>query len=496
MTIVLIFGRMNLKTMNISKEVKGIIKKLEKAGHKAYIVGGCVRDFLLERKPKDWDITTNAKPKDILKLFPEGRYENKFGTVIIDDVEVTTYRVEAKYSDKRHPDKVEFTTKLEDDLARRDFTINAMAMPVQSSKLKIKSLEVIDPFDGQEDLKKKLIRAVGDPEERFSEDALRMLRAVRLGSELGFQIEGKTGEAIKKNAQDLKYISQERIRDEFTKIIMSNQAEKGLRGLYDLGLLKFIIPELLAGVGMEQPKHHIYTVFEHAVKSLGFCKSKKLSVRLASLLHDIAKPHTREGEGDEAHFYYHNTKGAGMARRILYRLKYSKKIVSKTAHLIRHHMFVYNIGEVTARGVRRLLKRVGPEYIADLMELRIADRLGSGCPKAKPYKLRHLEYMLEKVSADPISTSMLKIDGNDIMKMLDLKPSPKVGLLLNASLAEVLDDPKKNTKKYLKKRVKELSQMSDADLARKQDTIGKKEKKQDIKMRRKRWLAEKDEPMI
>jgi len=484
--------------MNIPKEVKEIIKKLEQAGFSAYIVGGCVRDFLLDREPKDWDITTNAKPKEILKLFPEGRYENKFGTVIINEVEVTTYRVEAKYTDKRHPDKVEFTTKLEDDLARRDFTINAMAMVVNMrvTSYKLQVTDIVDPFAGREDLKKKLIRAVGNADQRFSEDALRMLRAVRLGSELEFRIEGKTSEAIKKNTQDLKYISQERIRDEFTKIIMSNQAESGLRGLYALGLLKFIIPELLAGVGMEQPKHHIYTVFEHAVKSLGFCKSKKLSVRLASLLHDIAKPHTREGEGDEAHFYYHNTKGAGMARKILYRLKYSRKIVEKVAHLIRHHMFVYNIGEVTARGVRRLLKRVGPEHIADLMELRIADRLGSGCPKAKPYKLRHLEYMLEKVSTDPISTSMLAIDGNDIMRMLDLKPSFKVGLLLNALLSEVLDDPKKNTKKYLEKRVKELAKMQDKDLKQKQDIVSKKEKKQDLKMRKKRWLAEKDEPII
>ncbi|MFQ5772802.1 MAG: CCA tRNA nucleotidyltransferase, partial [bacterium] len=450
--------------MKIPKDVKNIIKKLEKAGFEAYIVGGCVRDFLLEKEPKDWDITTNAKPEQIMKLFPEGRYENKFGTVIIGEIEVTTYRVETKYSDKRHPDKVTFTAKLEDDLGRRDFTINAMAM-------KIDKEEVIDPFDGQKDLESKVIRAVGDAEERFAEDALRMLRAVRLSSELGFSLEPKTASAIKINSKNLKYISKERIRDEFTRIIMSERAEAGLRKLKDLGLLKYIIPELLAGVGMEQPKHHIYTVFEHAVKSLGYCKSASLAIRLAALLHDIAKPYTREGEGDEAHFYYHNTQGAKMARRILYRLKYSKKVVAKVAHLTRHHMFVYSIGEVTERGVRRLIRRVGAEHMADLIELRIADRLGSGCPKAKPYKLRHLEYMIEKVSRDPISTKMLKIDGNDIMKILKLEPGPKIGLLLDVLLVDVLDDPKRNNKKYLEKRAKELAKMPEAELKKKISVI-------------------------
>lgn len=483
--------------INIPQEVRNIIKKLKKAGFEAYIVGGCVRDFLLGEEPKDWDITTNTKPEEIMKLYSEGRYENKFGTVIIKDIEVTTYRIETTYSDKRHPDKVEFTTKLEDDLARRDFTINAMAMEIKpritNRESRIKEENIIDPFGGKRDLEKKIIRAVGKPAERFSEDALRMLRAVRFSCELGFKIEKKTQKAIQKNSKNLKYISQERVRDEFTQIIMSQRAEKGVRLLKDLDLLRYIIPELLAGVGMEQPKHHTYTVFEHAVKSLGFCKSEKLAVRLASLLHDIAKPHTREGEGDEAHFYYHNTQGAKMAQVILSRFKYPKKIVAKVAHLIRHHMFVYNIGEVTERGVRRLLHRVGPKHITDLIELRIADRLGSGCPKAKPYKLRHLEYMIEKVSRDPISTSMLKIDGNEIMKILNIKPGPKIGLLLNALLSEVLDDPKKNKKEYLERRAKELSQLSDSELQDKIKVIEEVKQKEDIDIRKKHWLAEKDE---
>lgn len=471
--------------MQIPETVKKIIRELTKTGFQAYIVGGCVRDFLLGAEPKDWDITTNAKPKAILKLFPKGRYENRFGTVIVGEIEVTTYRVEAKYTDKRHPDKVKFTTKLENDLSRRDFTINAIAMDLASE-------EIIDPYKGQEDLEKKIIRAVGDPNQRFSEDALRMLRAVRFSSELNFRIEKETFEAIRKLNENLRYISLERIRDEFTKIVMSKRAENGVRKLNELGLLRFIIPELLAGVGMDQPKHHIYTVFEHAVRTLGYCKAQKLSIRLASLLHDIAKPYTKEGEGEEAHFYYHNTKGAQMARKILSRLKYPKKIVDKVAHLTRHHMFVYNIGEVTARGVRRLLQRVGPEHISDLIELRIADRLGSGCPKAKPYKLRHLEYMLEKVSQDPISTSMLEIDGHDIMKLLALSPGPKVGLLLQALLAQVLDDPKKNRKEYLAEEVKKLNKLSEAELKKASQTVAQKEKSEDLVIRKKHWLAAED----
>ncbi|MFA4880350.1 MAG: HD domain-containing protein [Candidatus Doudnabacteria bacterium] len=471
--------------MQIPIAVSDIIKKLNSAGFEGYIVGGCVRDFLLGKEPKDWDITTNAKPEEIIKIFPDGSYENKFGTVVIHEVEVTTYRIEAKYTDKRHPDEVRFAAKLEDDLARRDFTINALAMGAKEGK-------VIDLFGGQEDLNNKIVRAVGDPEERFNEDALRLLRAVRFAAELHFEIEEKTKEAIKKLSSNLKFISSERVRDEFTKIVMSEQAEWGLRLLLDLKLLSCIIPELLAGVGMEQPKHHIYTVFEHAVKSLGFCKSKKIEVRLAALLHDIAKPYARRGAGDEATFYGHNVRGAYMSRKILYRLKYSKKVVERVAHLIRHHMFVYNIGEVTERGVRRLLRKVGPENITDLIELRVADRLGSGCPKAKPYKLRHLEYMLEKVSRDPISAKMLKINGNDIMKILNIKPGPKIGLLVNALLAEVLDDPKLNEKKTLEKMVLGLAKLPDQELKAKFAVISGEKKKEDLEIRGKHYLAEQD----
>src|SRR3989344_4240924 len=262
--------------MLIPKEVKNIISKLEKAGFEAYIVGGCVRDFLLGKEPNDWDVTTNAKPEEIQKVFPDSFYENNFLTVTVRtgspdskavedprlplgnrdknpklaEIEITTYRFEAKYSDKRHPDEVKYAEKLEDDLSRRDFTVNAMAMDGKK--------KIIDPFDGQKDLKNKIIRTVGSPEERFNEDALRMLRAVRFATTLGFTIEEKTKEAIIKNCIWLEAISKERIRDESVKIIMSENAGNGIELLRELGLLKYIVPELLENYGVGQNKHHIY----------------------------------------------------------------------------------------------------------------------------------------------------------------------------------------------------------------------------------------------
>jgi len=263
-------------------------------------VGGCVRDLLMKKDAKDWDITTNARPEEIQKIFSDSFYENEFGTVgvktDIDVVEVTTYRLEESYSDKRHPDKISFTSNLEDDLARRDFTINAMAMS--------KDGKVKDPFSGQDDLKDKIVKAVGKAEDRFNEDALRLLRAVRLAAQLGFSIEKNTKQAIKEKAVLLKVISKERIRDEFLKIIASSNAEQGVRDLQELGLLKYVMPELEEGVGVEQNKHHIYTVFEHNVRSLGYAVKYNYdtAVRLASLLHDVAKPHTKRGKGEDATF--------------------------------------------------------------------------------------------------------------------------------------------------------------------------------------------------
>ena len=449
--------------MTIQQEVKNILDKLSKAGYEAYAVGGCVRDLLLKKTPKDWDIATNAKPEEIQNIFSDSVYENDFGTVGIKTgsedpalaiVEVTPYRIEGKYTDKRHPDEVRFAEKLEEDLSRRDFTINALALDGDEN--------VIDSFNSQKDLKDKIIRTVGNPRERFGEDALRLLRAIRFATVLGFKIEDKTLEAIKESAEWLRAISKERIRDEFVKIIESDKAYEGVLLLEETGLLQYIVPEIRDGIGVGQNLHHIYTVWEHNLLALKYAAEKKysLAVRLGSLFHDIGKPKTKRGEGKYSTFYGHDVVGAKITAEVMERLKFSKELSEKVIKLVRYHLFYYNVGEVTESSVRRLLANVGPENIEDLIKVREGDRIGSGRPKAVPYKLRHLKYIIDKVSHDPISVKMLKIDGNELMKELGAGPGPKIGLILNSLLAEVLDDPTKNTKEYLTSRVHELDKKS------------------------------------
>ncbi|MCK5123569.1 MAG: CCA tRNA nucleotidyltransferase [Candidatus Pacebacteria bacterium] len=484
--------------MNIPKEIISVIEKLEKNGFEAYVVGGCVRDFLLGKKPNDWDITTNAAAEEVQKIFPENFYNNKFGTVTVinkntkdeslKNIEITTYRIDANYSDKRHPDEIKFTPKLEEDLARRDFTVNAIAVKVKSRKLRVESYKIIDLFGGQKDLESKIIRAVGDSDKRFNEDALRMLRAVRFAVQLGFEIEKDTSEAIKKNSALLKFVSQERIRDELEKIILSNKPSEGIELLRKSELLKYIIPELELGVGVSQNRHHIYTIYEHCILSLKHCPSEKLETRLASLMHDIAKPQTKVGVGQDSTFYNHDFVGARFAKRILRRLRFPGKVVDKVALLVKNHMFYYSVDEVSEAGIRRIIKRVGRENLKDLMDLRIADRLGSGVPKAKPYKLRHFEYLIEKVSKDPISPKMLKINGRDIMKILDIKQSLKIGAILKVLLSEIIEDPKNNTRKYLEKRVQELNKLSEKEIRESEKIIKEKKEEEDLKNKKKFWV--------
>lgn len=457
---------------NIPDEIKDVAGSLEAANFQAYLVGGCVRDLLINHSPKDWDIATNATPEEVRKIFPDSVYENQFGTVGVKTdsedsnlkiVEVTTFRKEGKYTDKRHPDEVKFADKIEDDLSRRDFTINAIALKPGPSNLK---LALVDPFGGEEDLKKNLIRTVGDPDKRFGEDALRLIRAVRLATELKFQIDLGTRKAVKKNAGLLEMIAKERIRDELIKIIMSDRAAQGIILLEELGLLKYIIPELREGLDCGQNKHHIYTVFEHNVRALDYSAKQNYSllVRLASLLHDVGKPKTKKGDGIDSTFHGHEVVGARMAAQIVDRLRFPKEFAEKVTHLVRHHLFYYNVGEVTPAGVRRFLARVGPENVDNLIKVREADRIGSGVPKAVPYKLRHLLFMIDKVKSDPISPKMLKVDGADVMKITNLEPSPKVGFILSVLLEEILDDPEKNSRDYLEKRIIELNELSEKEL--------------------------------
>jgi tRNA nucleotidyltransferase (CCA-adding enzyme) len=465
--------------MEVPKEVLSVGDVLQKAGFEAYYVGGCVRDLILKREPKDWDVATNATPEEIQKAFsgfggaaedePVTVYENDFGTVGIktesEDVrlkiiEVTTYRIEGKYTDKRHPDGVKFAKTIQEDLSRRDFTVNALALEIADE---MSLTDLIDPFGGRDDLKKSIIRTVGKPEDRFSEDALRLMRAARFATELGFEIELETRRAIEKLSHELEAIAKERVRDELIKMIMSPNAAKGIILLEELNLLVYVLPELRDGIGVEQNKHHIYTVFEHNVRALDYSAKQgySLEVRLASLLHDVGKVRAKGGTGEDATFYQHEYIGAKMAVRMLDRLRFSRETTEKVAHLVRRHMFYYNVGEISDAGVRRFLVRVGPENIDDLLKVREADRIGSGVKKAIPYKLRHLLFMIEKVKHDPMSPKMLKVNGEDVMKILHIAPGPRVGWILNALLEEVLDDPKKNEREYLASRVEDIGTLSD-----------------------------------
>jgi len=493
--------------MQIPKEIRLALNTLTENKFQAFAVGGCVRDILRKKKPKDWDLTTNAFPEQIQECFEKKGsktfYENKFGTVsVLTDsedetlktLEITPFRTESQYSDKRHPDQVKWAETIQDDLSRRDFTCNSIALTTENEKLKI-----IDLCNGQKDIKNKIIRAVGKPQERFAEDGLRMIRAVRFAVSLdakeSWTIEPETAKGIKENANLLAKIAQERIRDEFIKIIQSRNSAQGIELLLHLGLLTYIIPELEAGIGVDQNKHHTLQVFQHNLLSLKYASEQDFSfeVRMAALLHDIAKPQTKRGQGQNATFYGHEIVGSRIAGKILQRLRFPKKQTEKIVKLIACHLFYYNVGEVTEASVRRLLRKMGPENIEELLQLRYADRIGSGVPKAEPYKLRHLKYLFEKVSKDPISVKTLKVNGSDIIRVLSLKPCPKVGHILSYLLSYVLSYPEKNKKEVLTKRINELGRLSDKELE-KLTQQAKKEineivQKQDTMTKQKYWVS-------
>lgn len=430
------------------------IEKLRNVGYQAYIVGGAVRDILQGKEVHDWDFTTDAMPVEIQKTFPGSFYENDYGTVGIpvDNgiYEITTFRTEFGYADRRRPDKVEWGKSLEEDLSRRDFTINAMALRL--------SLEIIDPYDGQKDLENKIIRAVGNPSARFNEDALRMMRAIRIGAQLGFSIEAQTWEAIKKNNKLIKHVSWERIRDELLKIISSQYPADGILMLGNTGLLDYILPELTKAAGVKQAGHHIYDVFTHSIESLRNCPSDKTMVRLATLLHDVGKPVAFRIIDDGITFYGHEVVGARMVKRIADRLRLSADQKEELWTLIRWHMFAYQ-PEMTDAAIRRFMKRVGREKISDIMALRVGDRKGGGS-KETSWRLEELKKRIEGLMRDPLAVKDLKVDGHDVMEILKIKPGPKIGEVLNKLFEEVLEDPKKNEREYLMGRIKELNSSS------------------------------------
>jgi len=449
----------------IPEEVIRLADRFVQAGFQFFLVGGAVRDILLGRKVSDWDFTTNATPEQIQKLFPKNSfYNNQFGTVSVVSKlkgkkviwEITTFRKEFGYSDKRHPDKVAWGKTIEEDLSRRDFTIGAIALKLTNIDLKKDQFatEIIDPFKGRKDLKEKIVRAVGDPDERFNEDALRMIRAIRISAQLGFIIEEKTFASIKKNAPLITKVAQERIKDEFFKILASQHPAEGFRFLFNSGLLDLIIPELTAGYRVAQAKHHVDDVWTHSLKSLEYCPSKDPLVRLATLIHDVGKPLTARGKGEKRTFHNHEVAGARVAKEIARRLKLSKKESQRLWILVRWHQFSVDERQ-TDKAIRRFIKRVGKENIADMLNLRTGDRLGGGAKKTS-WRMELYKKRIAEVQKQPFSVKDLKVNGQDVMKALDIPPGPKVGRILKALFAEVEEDKEKNTRKYLLSRILEI----------------------------------------
>jgi tRNA nucleotidyltransferase (CCA-adding enzyme) len=439
--------------LKIPDKVKEIVAKFEKAKAEIYIVGGASRDLLLEREVADWDFTTNLTPEEMKKLFPKNSfYNNKFGTFSVvgkkgEIFEITTFRTDVGYSDGRHPDKVKWGKSLEEDLARRDFTINAIAINLKPT------IEIIDLFGGRKDLENKLVRTVGDPDQRFAEDGLRLMRAVRIASQLGFEIEEKTLKSIQKNAKLINNISGERIRDELFKLLLSPTPSVGIELLRQSGLLKEIMPELLDGLEMAQKGHHISDVWTHNLKTLDNCQSKNPVTRLAALLHDVGKPKSMKGEGEARTFHNHEIYSSRLAVKLGKRLKLSNKELDQLFRLVRWHMFTVQETQ-TDKAVRRFIRNVTPEYIDEMIDLRRADRLGSGS-KETSWRWELFKKRIVEVQKQPFSVRDLKVNGKDVMEILKISPGPKVGEVLNKIFKEVEEDPSLNNREILLEKIRQ-----------------------------------------
>lgn len=441
----------------LPEEVIKLFKKFKEHKFQLLVVGGAVRDILMNRLVTDWDFTTDATPEEILQILPEGFYDNKFGTVGLEVnkgniYEITTMRKEGIYKDSRHPIEVSWTKNIEDDLTRRDFTINAIALSENN--------EFVDPFNGKDDIKNKIIKAVGDPNLRFEEDALRLMRAVRIATQLEFEIEKETFLAISKNAERIGDIANERIRDELFKILESMNPYIGITKLREAGLLQIIFPELekCFGIKQEGPKHdRIYDIGQHSLLALKFTSSSDPLVRLAGLLHDIGKPDTFKTDSTgNVTFYNHDFIGGKIVLKIAKRLNLSNKQTDKLFKLIRWHMFTVSEDQ-TDSAIRRFIKNVGIENLDDMFAVRIGDRLGGGTPTETSWRMEKFQERIKEVLNKPFSISDLKINGKDVMEVLNIKPGPKVGEILNKLFKEVLDDSSLNNRDYLLKRLSEIS---------------------------------------
>ncbi|GFI26493.1 CCA-adding enzyme [Lachnospiraceae bacterium] len=438
----------------LPENVSRIIDTLMRAGYEAYAVGGCIRDSLLGREPKDWDITTSASPAEVKALFPKTVDTGiAHGTVTVllnrEGFEVTTYRVDGTYEDFRHPKEVTFTPDLNEDLKRRDFTINAMAYNDTHG--------LIDAFDGAADLDRKIVRCVGAPKERFSEDALRMMRAVRFGAQLGFTVEEQTRSAICALAPTLKKISAERIQSELVSLLMSDHPEE-MRTLYETGITKVILPEfdVMMQTAQNSP-HHMYTVGEHTIQSLAQIESKK-TLRLAMLFHDIGKPSCKTtGEDGQDHFYGHPQKGSEMARSIMRRLKFDNDTTQKVCCLVAGHD---QNPPITERSVRRAAVSLGSGAFPDIFAVKRADILAQS-DYQRSEKLAYVDQyeacyrsVIEKNQC--LSLKDLAVSGRDLIAA-GMRPGPALGNVLNRLFELVLDDPDKNETGYLLRMAREFA---------------------------------------
>jgi len=432
--------------IQLPEKVKYILDTLLTAGFDAYAVGGCVRDSILGRVPDDWDITTSALPEQVKALFKRTIDTGiQHGTVTImlekEGFEVTTYRIDGEYEDSRHPKEVIFTPNLVEDLKRRDFTINAMAYNERTG--------LVDEFHGKEDLEEKIIRAVGNPEERFQEDALRIMRAIRFSAQLGYTIEEQTKEAIKKLAPTLQNISAERIQVELVKLITSDHPD-WLRDAYTAGVTKVILPELDMMMETTQNNpHHQYTVGEHVLHSMKYVEKDKV-LRLGMLLHDIGKPQRKStDEKGIDHFYNHAAVGEEMARKLLRRLKFDNDTIYKVTKIVCFHDYKV---ELTPRAVRRAIAKVGEDIFPYLFPVKRADVLAQSAYQQRE-KLDHLK-QLEKIYQEQleanncVSLKKLAVTGKDLIEA-GFQPGKQLGEILQSLLATVIDEPECNTKEYL-----------------------------------------------
>lgn len=518
-------------TLQLPLDVLLVLKTLRTAEYDAYVVGGAVRDVLRNADSDlvlDYDFTTNATPEQIQELFPESYYENEFGTVSITSealrgqfglapvadtpettekkrvldfaqaskihpslapqlaraqqryqktsadlppYQITTYRSETGYSDHRRPNSVSWGSSLSDDLSRRDFTINAIALAVDDVLLQRldhsagsgiwhlvtlfdDQYQLQDPFEGQADLENRIIRTVGEPRLRFEEDALRLLRAVRFSVQLGFSLEDETKTALQAQAALLEHVSGERIRDEFLKIICTQEAKRGIELLDETGLLQYILPELQQAKGVQQGGHHTTDVWTHSLDALQACPSQDPIVRLATLLHDIAKPQTAGSNNGTPTFYNHEVVGARMAKNIAQRLRLSNEDCDRMFVLVRYHMFHYQ-PELTDAAIRRMMRTIQLENIDDMLDLREADRLGSGARKTS-WRLEELKQRMIGQLHQPLDVTDLDLTGTDLIQELQLQPGPIIGQLLSQLFDWTIDHPEDNHKELLLARAREI----------------------------------------